>query len=86
MAEVLSQSTGRPIRHVPISFEDFHANIARSGGNFVADVFTAIARETLDGRNAHTTDGVMQALGRKPRDFAEFAPAAASAGAWPAAA
>ena len=86
MAEVLSQSTGRPIRHIPISFEDFHANIARSGGTFVADVFTAIARETLDGRNAHTTDGVMQALGRPPRDFAEFAQAAARAGAWPAAA
>ena len=86
MAEQLSQSTGRPIRHVPISFDDFHTNIARSGGAFVADVFTAIARETLDGRNAHTMDGVMQALGRPPRDFADFAQAAARAGAWPSAA
>lgn len=86
MAAVLGQATGRPIRHVPISFEDFHANIAASGGDFVADVFTAIARETLDGRNAHTTDGVMQALGRPPRDFADFARAAALANAWPGAA
>ena len=83
MAEALSRATGRPIRHIPIAFEEFHANIARSGGAFVADVFTAIARETLDGRNAHTTDGVMQALSRPPRDFAEFAQAAARAGAWP---
>lgn len=52
----------------------------------MADVFTAIARETLDGRNAHTTDGVMQALGRPPRDFADFARSAAKAGTWPAAA
>jgi uncharacterized protein YbjT (DUF2867 family) len=86
MAEALSRATGRPLRHIPITFEDFHANIARSGGAFVADVFTAIARETLDGRNAHTTDGVMQALGRPPRDFAAFAQTAARAGAWPAAA
>jgi uncharacterized protein YbjT (DUF2867 family) len=82
MARELSDATGRPIRHIPISFEDFHANIAQSGGTFVADVFTAIARETLDGRNAHTTDGVMQALGRPPRDFASFAEDAALAGAW----
>lgn len=86
MARELSDAIGRPIRHIPISFEDFHANIAASGGTFVADVFTAIARETLDGRNAHTTDGVMQALGRPPRDFADYAAAAAKSGAWPIAA
>ncbi len=86
MAEVLSKATGRPIRHMPITFEDFHANIAASGGDFVADVFTAIARETLDGRNAHTTDGVERALGRKPRDFTAFAAAAASWGVWNSAA
>ncbi len=82
MAEVLSQATGRPIRHIPISFEDFHANIAAAGGDFVADVFTAIARETLDGRNAHVCDGVERALGRQPRDFADYAADAAQSGAW----
>lgn len=82
MAAELSQAIGHDIRHIPISFEDFHANIAQSGGTFVADVFTAIARETLDGRNARTTDGVMRALGRPPRDFADFAQAAARSGAW----
>jgi len=86
MADELSTAIGRPIRHIPISFEDFHANIAQSGGTFVADVFTAIARETLDGRNAQTADGVMQALGRPPRDFADFARGAARAGAWASAA
>lgn len=86
MAEVLSTTLGRPIQHVPITFEDFHANVAASGGDFVAEVFTQIARETLDGRNAHTADGVERALGRKPRDFAEFAQTAMAAGAWSAAA
>jgi uncharacterized protein YbjT (DUF2867 family) len=86
MAAALTAAIGRPIRHIPISFEAFHANIAQSGGDFVADVFTAIARETLDGRNAHVTDGVQRALGRAPRDFADFAMAAARAGTWPVAA
>ncbi len=86
MAAELSRATGREVRHMPIGFDAFHANIARSGGDFVADVFTAIARETLDGRNAHVTDGVMRALGRPPRDFRDFARQAARAGAWSAAA
>ena len=86
MAAELSQATKREIRHIPISFEAFHANIAEAGGTFVADVFTAIARETLDGCNAHTTDGVMRALGRSPRDFADFARDAARTGAWTSAA
>jgi uncharacterized protein YbjT (DUF2867 family) len=86
MAGELSRATGREIRHIPIRFEEFHANIAQAGGDFVGDVFTAIARETLDGRNAHTTDGVMRALGRGPRDFADFARAAARSGAWTSAA
>ncbi|WP_299785777.1 NAD(P)H-binding protein [uncultured Marivita sp.] len=86
MAAALSQATGREIRHIPISFEEFHANVAQAGGDFVADVFTAIARETLDGRNAHLADGVQRALSRAPRDFTEFARAAAATAAWSSAA
>ncbi|SNT29920.1 NAD(P)H-binding protein [Antarctobacter heliothermus] len=86
MAADLTRAMGREIRHIPISFEAFHATIAEAGGSFVADVFTAIARETLDGRNAHTTDGVMRALGRPTRDFADFARDAAGTGAWTSAA
>lgn len=82
MAAELSRAIGRPIQHLPISFEEFHAEIAQAGGDFVADVFTAIARETLDGRNANICDGVQRALGRPARDFAEFATAAAASGKW----
>ena len=86
MADVLSTTLGRHIQHLPISFEDFHANVAASGDDFVADVFTQIARETLDGRNAYVADGVERALGRKPRDFATFAQAVAARGVWNSAA
>jgi len=82
MAAILSTACGQSIRHIPISFEDFHANVAAAGDEFVADVFTAIARETLDGRNAKLGDGVERALGRKPRDFADYAASAARADAW----
>ncbi len=82
MAAILSTESGLAVQHVPITFEDFHANVAAAGDDFVADVFTAIARETLDGRNAQVCDGVERALGRKPRDFAEYAASAAKSGAW----
>lgn len=82
MATELGTATGRTIRYVPITFEEFHAGLVEIGGAFIADVFTGIARETLDGRNAHLSDGVQRALGRPPRDFADFARAAVAAGAW----
>jgi len=82
MAEELGSAIGRPIQHIPISFEDFRAGVAEAAGPDIADVFEAIARETLDGRNAHLTDGVERATGRKPRDFQAFAANAAKAGAW----
>lgn len=86
MAETLSQAAARPIRHIPISFDDFHTNVAASGGSLVADVFTAIARETLDGRNAYVCDGIERALGRQSRDFTDFAKEAARSGIWATAA
>lgn len=82
MAKELSAATGRPIQYVPISLENFHAGLVQIGGEFIADVFTGIARETLDGRNAQLADGVQRALGRQPRDFSEFARLAVAAGAW----
>ena len=82
MAEVLSAATGRHIAYLPISFEDFHAAIQATEGDMIADVLTGIARETLDGRNAHLADGVQRALGRAPRDFTSFAEQAARSNAW----
>ncbi len=38
--------------------------------------------EVLDGRNASLTDSVQRALGRPPRDFADYARDAALTGVW----
>jgi uncharacterized protein YbjT (DUF2867 family) len=86
MAATLSEATGRQVRHVPISFKEFHAGLAENAGTHIADVFTAIARETLDGRNSVICDGVERALGRPATDFADFAHNAARTGAWAASA
>jgi hypothetical protein len=82
MAEELSRAMGRNVQYLPISFEDFHAEIAKASGEMIAEVITEIARETLDGRNAKIADGVQRALGRAPRDFGEYARASATSGAW----
>ncbi|MBR9824485.1 MAG: NAD(P)H-binding protein [Alphaproteobacteria bacterium] len=83
-AEILSQASGRRVTHLPVSFDDFHAHLAKSAGEPFARTVTDIARETFDGRNAHVTGGVERALGRSPRDFADFAARAAKDGAWAA--
>jgi hypothetical protein len=41
-----------------------------------------VAVTVLDGRNAHLTDGVQRALGREPRDFADYARETAATGVW----
>ena len=79
----ISEATGRAIRYTPVSVDDYAAILA--GLDVPADfewLLTYLFREVLDGRNAHLADGVQQALGRAPRDFADYAHAAAATGVW----
>jgi uncharacterized protein YbjT (DUF2867 family) len=83
VAEELSTATGRDIRYVPVSIEEFAAAAVEQGMPAQAiDVLTYLFGEVLDGRNSHTMDGVQRALGREPRDFQEFARDAAATGVW----
>ncbi|MFC1672869.1 NmrA family NAD(P)-binding protein [Pseudomonadota bacterium] len=82
VAQVLSTTTNRDIRYMPITLDQFHASMTEVGGEMIADVFTDICREVLDGRNAWLSDGVQRALGRAPRDFVDFCQAAQASGAW----
>jgi hypothetical protein len=76
-------ATGRELRYVPVSMAEFEALLAEQEvpADFVW-LLTYLFGEVLDGRNAHLTDGVQRALGREPKDFADFARDAAAAGAW----
>ena len=79
----IAVATGREIRYVPISLAAFASEFAAQGvPSDVVDLLTYLFGEVLDGRNAHLTDGVQRALGREPRDFADYARAAAATGAW----
>lgn len=48
----------------------------------VVDLITYLFTEVLDGRNASIKDGVQRALGRPPRDFADYVRATAETGIW----
>jgi uncharacterized protein YbjT (DUF2867 family) len=78
----ISKATGRGIRFVPVSLEEFvgaaYGDVPPEFLSFLAYLFG----EVLDGRNASTTDGVRCALGREPKDFSDYARDAAATGVW----
>jgi uncharacterized protein YbjT (DUF2867 family) len=81
----IAQASGREIRYVELSPEQYAAELAEQGvpADF-AWLLNYLFTTVLDGRNAHLTDGVQRALGREPRDFADYAREAATTGVWTA--
>lgn len=87
LAADLSRATGRAIDYVPVPHQAFVDGVAASGApKEVVWLMDYLFATVLDGRNAHLADGVERALGRAPKDFADYARDAAEAGAWRAAA
>ncbi len=79
----IAQATGREIRYVPVSVEEHAAAAAEHGVPAeVVDLVTYLFIEVLDGRNARLADGVQHALGREPRDFADYVRDVAARGVW----
>jgi len=79
----ISKATGRDIRFVPISAEQFTSALLENG--LPTDLVTSLVNlitTVLDGRNARLTDGVRRALGREPRDFADYARSTAASSVW----
>jgi uncharacterized protein YbjT (DUF2867 family) len=78
----IGHAIGRPVGYERISFDAYANTLAA----FVPADQVAFLKELfefiLDGHNAYLSDGVQQALGRKPKDFRDFARDAAAAGAW----
>ncbi len=79
----IGRAAGREIRYVQVPMEQYKSLLAEHQvpPDFVwlIDYFFT---EVLDGRNARLTDGVQRALRRQPRDFADYARAAAASGVW----
>ena len=82
-ADELGAAIGRKVRYVPLSAEEFGAELGAHGvPEEAATQLAELLTEVLDGRNAHLTDGVQRALGRAPRDFADYARDTAGTGVW----
>jgi len=81
--EEIGRATGRTLSFDQVTVDEFAATSAAQGVppdiiEFLDYLFT----EVLDGRNTYLADGVQRALGRAPRDFADFARDAAASGVW----
>ncbi len=83
IAAELSSATGRNIEYVPVPHDAFVAGVAESGApEDVVWMLDYLFATVLDGRNAYLTDGVKRALGRPPKDFAEYAREIAATNVW----
>ena len=83
IADDLSKATSREISFVSIPHDAFLDGVAKSGApKEVIWIMDYLFTSVLDGRNAHLSDGVQRALGREPKDFAEYAREVAGAGVW----
>ena len=79
----IGKAAGREVRYKQISMDEFESMLAEQ--ELPADavwLLRYLFTEVLDGRNAKLEDGVRSALGREPRDFADFARESAAAGVW----
>ena len=83
----IARATGRDLRLQPVPADDYAAALRAEGlPDDEVWLITYLFTEVMDGRNENLTDGVHRALGRPPRDFRDYARAAAAAGAWDASA
>lgn len=83
VAGEIAKATGRKIHVHPISLEAYAAKLQEHG--VPADyqwLINYLFTHVLDGRNSSITNGVEQALGRKPKSFAQYARETASTGVW----
>lgn len=83
IADELSNATGQTIQYTPVPHDAFVESVAESGAaQDVLWMLDYLFATVLDGRNAYTTDGVQRALGREPKDFADYAREVAATGLW----
>lgn len=83
VAADLSRATGREVAYVDVPHDAFVSEVANSGApKDVVWMLDYLFSTVLDGRNANLTDGIQRALGRQPKDFADYARDVAATGVW----
>ena len=83
VADELSSALGREVRYLPVSAEEYAAELVGYGlPEQEAVPIAELIEQVLDGRNSQLTDGVQRALGRPARDFCDYARETAASGVW----
>lgn len=82
VAEV-AETSGRPVRFETISMSEHLEALRREGvPPVLVDLMAHLFTDVLDGRNAHVTGDLEEALGRAAGDLRDHARRAAGSGAW----
>ncbi|MGD1955151.1 MAG: NAD(P)H-binding protein [Sphingomonadales bacterium] len=83
VAAELSKATNTHVQFVDVPHDALMDGMTKSGApKDVIWMLDYLFATVLDGRNASLTDGVQRALGRQPKDFADYARAVAATGLW----
>ncbi|MER7881962.1 NAD(P)H-binding protein [Streptomyces fimicarius] len=80
----IAKETGKRAAYVPVEPSVFRARLLADQGftDQEADLWTDALEPITTSREAPVLDGVRRALGREPRDFADFVRDAAAQGVW----
>lgn len=78
----ISAAAGRPIRYRQVSPEAFAAGMRPFVPEEIIDLMDELFSVVLDGRNSAVAHGVEAALGRRARDFCDYARNTAANGVW----
>jgi len=79
----IAAAAGRDVAYVTVPAADYRAALDGAGlPAEVSDLLMYLFSQVLDGRNASLADGVREATGHAPRDFADYAAGVAASGAW----
>ena len=79
----IGRAAGREVRYVPLTPDEYAAGAAEQGvPPDIVELLRYLFAEVLVEANAGVADGVQRALGRPPRDFADYARDVAATGLW----
>lgn len=80
----IAKVSGREIRYLAVTPDQFASGLINDAGapREFAELLAELLATFFDGRNASVGDGVERALGRKPRDFADWVRETAATGVW----
>ena len=81
--EAIAAETDYPVRITEVPLDAYiEALKSEDVPDYLPDLLSELFSALFDGRNAHITTGVQEALGRPATDFRDYARKAANSGVW----